>query len=199
MLNAIGVLAEAAEGEGGSFWATAYPIIPHPGELIVGLVCFAIVLWLYTSKVVPALEKVHAQRVASIEGGMEEADRARAEADAALQEYQAQLAGAKDEAHQIREQARADAAAIGAELREKAQADANRIVESAQRQIEAERQQAMVSLRSDVGRLATDLASRIVGESLHDSARQSGVIDRFIAELQQADPADVTTSADGRV
>ncbi len=36
-------LAAAEEGSG-SFWETAYPIIPHPGELIVGTICFAILL-----------------------------------------------------------------------------------------------------------------------------------------------------------
>ncbi|MFV0458766.1 MAG: F0F1 ATP synthase subunit B [Actinomycetales bacterium] len=192
----ITVLA-AVEGEGGSsdFWESAYPIIPHPGEMIVGLVCFAVVLWVFTSKVVPMLEKAHAARVAAIEGGMEEAQRDQKEARALLDRYQTQLDGVKDEANQIREEARADAAAVASELREKAQQDANRIVEAAHRQVEADRQQAMVSLRQDVGRLATDLAGRIVGESLTEPARQSGVIDRFIAELEQADAASVRSAA----
>ena len=43
---------------------------------------------------------------------------------------------------------------------------------------------ALVSLRSEVGRLSTDLASRIVGESLHDETRQKGIVDRFLAELE---------------
>ena len=182
----------ASEGEGG-FWESAYPIIPHPGELLLGLIAFAVLLWVFTTKVVPALEKVHAERVAAIEGGMDKAEKAQREAEAALKEYQAQLAQAKDESNAIREEAKADAAAYAAELRQKAQVDADRIVENAQRQIDAERQQAMISLRGEIGTLATDLASRIVGESLHDSARRSGVIDRFIAELEQAAPADAAT------
>lgn len=189
MLN-ITVLT-AAEGEGGGFWHSAYPIIPHPGELVVGLICFAVVLAVYSKVVVPMLEKAFAARVAAIEGGIEEADREKREALEMKQKYEAQLATAKDEASQLREEARADAAAVAAETREKAQAEAARIVEAAHRQVEADRQQAMVSLRQDVGQLATDLASRIVGESLHDTARQSGVIDRFIAQLEQADASAV--------
>lgn len=184
----------AAEGESG-FWAEAYPIIPHPGEIIVGTICFVILLVIFTKKVVPALEKVYAERVASIEGGMEEAEKAQKEAEAALAEYKAQLAEARTEANQIREEARADAAAVASEVREKAHAEATRIVESAQRQIEAERQQAVTTLRAEVGRLATDLAGRIVGESLEDSARQSRVVDRFLAELEQAEPSAVRASA----
>ena len=50
--------------------------------------------------------------------------------------------------------------------------------------IEAERQQAITSLRNEVGALATELASKIVGESLEDQVRQSRIVDRFIAELE---------------
>jgi F-type H+-transporting ATPase subunit b len=33
--------------------------------------------------------------------------------------------------------------------------------------------------------LATELASRIVGESLEEAARQGGMVDRFLDELEQ--------------
>ena len=78
------------------------------------------------------------------------------------------------------------AAAQVAEMREQAQAEARRITESAQAQIQAERQQALTALRAEVGTLATELASRIVGESLTDEARQSRMVDRFLDELEVA-------------
>ena len=71
-------------------------------------------------------------------------------------------------------------------MREQAQAEARRITESAQAQIEAERQQALTALRTEVGNLATELAGRIVGESLTDQARQSRMVDRFLDELEVA-------------
>jgi F-type H+-transporting ATPase subunit b len=58
------------------------------------------------------------------------------------------------------------------------------VTEAAQAQIEAERQQALISLRTEVGTLATQQASRIVGESLADQARQSRMVDRFLSELE---------------
>jgi len=39
-------------------------------------------------------------------------------------------------------------------------------------------------LRAEVGALATGLAGRIVGESLDDEARQRGVVDRLLSELE---------------
>ena len=102
-----------------------------------------------------------------------------------------ELAVARKEAAGIREEAVSDGGQIVADARTRAQTEAARITENAQRQIDAERQAAVVSLRADVGGLAAELASRIVGESLTDDARQSRVIDRFLDELE----ASVSTPA----
>src|SRR5689334_23893610 len=154
------------------------------GELVFGLIIFAIFLWIIAKKVVPNLEKAYSERTAAIEGGMQQAEEAQQQAQAALEQYQAQLTEARAEAARIREEAREQGAAIVVEMRGHAQAEAARITEAARTQIEAERQQAVVSLRSEVGRLSTDLATRIVGESLHEETRQKGIVDRFLAELE---------------
>ena len=177
----------ASGGEGGGFWATAAPIIPHPIEFLFSLVVFAGLFWVVAKKVVPRLEQIYAERTAAIEGGMARAEQAQAEAKAALDSYNAQLQDARGEANKIREDARAQGAQIVAEMRAQAQAESARIVEAAQRQIEAERQSAVTSLRGEVGRLSTDLASRIVGESLQDEVRQKGIVERFLAELEAGD------------
>jgi F-type H+-transporting ATPase subunit b len=181
----------AAEDPGGkkSFWETAYPIIPHPGELIFGLISFAILYWVVATKVVPRLEGIFAERAAAIEGGIKKAEQAQAEASAALAEYRAQLADARAEAARIRQQAQEDGAQIVVELRQRAQGEADRILAGAQQQIQAERQHAMVQLRAEVGDLAVRLASQIVGESLESEARASGVVDRFLDSLEAAEPA----------
>lgn len=167
--------------------AEQLPILPHWGELIFGLIAIAILYVVVKKKVVPNLEKAYADRTAAIEGGMHKAEEAQQQAQAALDEYKSQLAEARGEASRIRAEAQEQGAAIMAEFRDRAQAEANRIAEGAHKQIEAERQQAVVSLRGEVGRLSTELASRIVGESLHDETRQSGIVDRFLAELEQGE------------
>jgi F-type H+-transporting ATPase subunit b len=165
--------------------ANQLPVLPHWGELIFGIIAIAILYVIVQKKVVPNLEKAYADRTAAIEGGMHQAEEAQQQAQAALEQYNAQLAEARAEAGRIRGEAQVQGAAIIAEFRVQAQVEANRITEAAHKQIEADRQQAVVSLRSEVGRLSTDLASRIVGESLHDQTRQSGIVDRFLAELEQ--------------
>ncbi len=160
------------------------PLIPHPVEIVLSLVVFGLLYLAVKKWVVPNFEKTFAERTSAIEGGLQAADTKQAEADARLAELNKQLGEARHEAARIREDAREQGAAIVAEMRVQAQAEAARIVEHAHAQIEAERQQAVTSLRAEVGTLATSLAGRIVGESLDDEARQSRVVERFLADLE---------------
>jgi F-type H+-transporting ATPase subunit b len=157
-------------------------------EFLLALVVFGILFWAVRKWVVPNFEKTYSERTAAIEGGLAAAETKQAEADAKLAELERQLADARHEAARIREEAREQGAAIVAEMRDQAQAESARIVEHGKAQIEAERQHAVTSLRAEVGTLATGLAGRIVGESLDDDARQSRVVERFLAELE-ADPS----------
>ena len=160
------------------------PLVPQTAEIVVALITFGILFWFVAKVVVPRFEQAYAERTAAIEGGLEKAEQAQAQASAALEQYQAQLADARGEASQIREQARTQGASILAEMREQAQAEADRLVANAHTQIEAERVAALTSLRAEVGSLATELAEKIVGESLTDDERQQRVIDRFLADIE---------------
>jgi F-type H+-transporting ATPase subunit b len=162
------------------------PLIPHTAEIIAGVVAFSLLYILLRRAVVPRFEKAFAARTDAIQGGMERAERAQREAEVALNQYKAQLADARGEAQVIREEARVQGAAIIEEMRSKAQEEAARITATAQAAIEAERQQAVNSLRNEVGALATELASKIVGEALDDQVRQSRIVDRFLSDLEKS-------------
>ena len=160
------------------------PLIPTWPELIIGTICFVVVFGVLAKLLMPRIIQTLNEREDAIQGGINRADEAQAEAAQLLDQYRAQLADARQEASRIREEAREQGAQIIAELRERAEAEARRITDAAQAQIEAERQQALISLRAEVGTLAVDLASRIVGESLTDQARQSRMVDRFLDGLE---------------
>jgi F-type H+-transporting ATPase subunit b len=164
--------------------AAQNPLLPTWPELIIGLICFVLVFGVLGKMLLPRIMKTLDERHDAIEGGINRADEAQAEAKQLLEQYRAQLDDARHEASRMREEAREQGAAIIAEMRERAEAEARRITEAAQAQIEAERQQALQSLRGEVGALATELASRIVGESLTDTARQGRMVDRFLADLE---------------
>jgi F-type H+-transporting ATPase subunit b len=159
------------------------PLIPTTPELIIGLICFIVVFGILGKMLLPRIVTMLNEREDAIQGGINRADEAQAEAQNLLAQYRAQLEDAKHEAARMREEAREQGARIIAEMRERAEEESRRITESAQAQIDAERQQALISLRAEVGALAVELSSRIVGESLTDTARQSRMVDRFLDSL----------------
>src|SRR3954463_3351223 len=165
------------------------PLIPPVGEIIVGLIAFAIVYFVFAKFVVPRFEQVFRARREAIEGGIERAEAMQAEAKAALEQYRAQLAEARSEAAQIRDQARAEGQQILAELRVQAQEESARIVARGEEQLATARQQVVNELRGQIGTLAVQLAGQGVGESLADEAGRRGTVDRFLAELDSMAPA----------
>jgi F-type H+-transporting ATPase subunit b len=171
------IISAATEGE-------TNPLVPNVWEMGVVLAGFAVLMFIVVKFVVPMFEKTFAERAEAIEGGIAKAEKAQAEASSALEQYKEQLTEARAEANRIREEARAEGAQILADLKEKAASESARITAQAHVQIESERQAAVVSLRSEVGTLATTLAGRIVGEALNDDERSARVVDRFLADLE---------------
>ena len=164
--------------------ASENPLLPAWIEMVLAVVFVLLLTFVIARFVVPRFEATYAERTAAIQGGIERAEEAQAAAQAALDQYNAQLAEARTEAARIREDAKTQGTQILAELREQAQAEANRIRTQAEAQLEAERAQVMASLRTEIGGLATTLASRIVGESLEDDDRARRTVDRFLADLE---------------
>jgi F-type H+-transporting ATPase subunit b len=153
---------------------------------VVGAIAFILLFLTLRKFVAPMFEKAFTDRTNAIQGGIERAEKAQLEAQRALAQYTEALANAQAEAQTLREDARAQGASIIEDLRAKAQEEAARITATAQASIEAQRQQAITSLRTEVGTLAVELASKIVGESLDDAARQSRVVERFLDDLEKS-------------
>ena len=169
------------------------PLIPPWGEIIVGIIAFAILYFVLAKFVFPQMEKTFVARREAIEGGMERAEAMQAEAKAALDQYRAQLAEARTEAAQIRDAARAEGQQILEELRTQAQEESARIVARGEEQLATQKQQLVNELRGQIGTLAVELAGRVVGESLAEDARRSGTVDRFLADLD-----GMAAAGDGR-
>ena len=182
-------LAAAEEEEG-----TSNFLIPN-GTFFVELGAFALLFFLLAKYVIPPINSAMTRRQDAIRQQFAELEEAKSEARGAEEEFKAQIADARKEAARIREEAREQGAAIIAEMREQAQAEGNRIVEHAHAQITAERQQALATLRAEVGTLATSLAGRIVGESLEDDERSARVVDRFLADLESLETSKEVRSS----
>jgi F-type H+-transporting ATPase subunit b len=156
-----------------------------PSEFILVLIIFGILLFLISKFVVPQFEKAFDARRDAIEGGIERAEQAQAEAARLLQQYNAQLAEARTEAAQIREGARAEAQQIVEELRTQAQQESARIVSRGEEQLAAQRGQIVRELRGEIGSLAVELSEKIVGQRLRDDAAIRGTVDAFLADIER--------------
>ena len=161
------------------------PLKPKTDELVIGTIAFLLLLFVLSKFVFPMFEKAYAERTAAIEGGIAKAEQAQADANAALQQYTAQLAEARAEAARIRDEAREQGKQIVDSLTAEARESAARITSSTEARLEADRQQVVVQLRSEIGRLAVELSEKVVGESLADEDRARRVVDRFLADLEQ--------------
>ena len=181
-------LVLASEGE-------PNPLLPATSELIVGIIAFALLYLFLRRTVFPIFERTFAARTAAIEGGIERAEAAQAEAQRALEQYRAQLADARGEASKIRTDAQAERKAIVDEARAEAQAAAEQVTTRARAQIQTDLAQARSALSRDVGALAVDLAGRIVGENLSDTERTQATVERFVAGLESVSASDATSTA----
>ncbi|MPV38126.1 F0F1 ATP synthase subunit B [Georgenia subflava] len=169
-------------------------LLPATYDIIWSAVCIAVIAFFLVKYAVPRLTAALDERAEKIESGLQHAEKAEQAAAAAEERIAEELGQARREAAEIREKAQDEGKAIVTEARAKAQTEADRVTEGAARQVEADRQAAQISLRTDVGMLATELASRIVGESVNDHALQSRVIDRFLDELE-AETAEQSATA----
>ena len=181
MINRL-VLVAAEEGGGN-------PLIPPLYDIFWSAVVMAIVIVVVWRVALPKVTRVLDERAVAIEGNIAKADEAQRQAEAALAEYTAQLAEARKEAGEIREAAREDGKKIVSEAKTTATSEAARLTAAAHTQIEAERQTALVSLRTEVGSLALDLAGNVIGETLTDDQKAQAVVDRFLADLEASEKA----------
>jgi F-type H+-transporting ATPase subunit b len=170
----------AAEG------AEHSPILPIWQEMVIGTISFALLVFVLLKFVMPRMESMYQARVEAIEGGLKRAEAAQAEANKVLEQYKAQLAEVRSEAARIRDDARVDAEGIRQDVLAKAREEADRIIAAGRESLAVERQTIVRELRAEVGTLAVDLASKIVGESLADEARQKGTVERFLTGLESA-------------
>ncbi|WP_309067575.1 F0F1 ATP synthase subunit B [Microbacterium sp.] len=184
MLNALVTVAAEESHE-----AAPNPLLPEMYDIIWSAVCFLVILFVVWKVALPRLTAMLDARSAAIEGNIAKADEAQRQAEAALEEYTKQLADARKEAGDIRDAAREDGKRIVAEAKANAATEAERITATAHTQIEAERQSALVTLRSEVGTLAIDLAGNVIGETLSDDQKAAAVVDRFLADLEASEKA----------
>ena len=158
-------------------------LLPALPEVIWSAIIIAIFFLVVLKFVYPKYRQLTEERADTIRTGLEMADKAKREIAEADSKAQREIQAAHEEAAQIREDAHANASRIIAKAKERAEQEAERISLNANRQVEANRQAAEISLKTEVGLLASELAEKIVGEQLTDRELSARVVDRFLDQL----------------
>ena len=161
-------------------------LLPAIYDIVWGGLSFLIILVLFAKFVMPAMRDITAARTEKIEGGLARAEQSQVEASEVLAKYRAALADANKEASDIRAAASAERTAIIDEAKKSAAIAAAAVSAQAQTALESDRTRVATELRRDLGLVATDLASRIVGEVLTDDARAKAVVERIINDLEKS-------------
>jgi F-type H+-transporting ATPase subunit b len=159
-------------------------LLPPLEELIAGIIAFAIVFFFIWRFAGPAMKRMLEQRQAAIAGQIEDAEKAKAEAESLLTDYRNQLNQARAEGNKVIEEAREQAEQMRADILARAETDAEQIRAKARDEAAGEKARALAEARSQVGDISVDLAEKIVGESLDEDAHRA-LIDRYLADLEK--------------
>ena len=182
MLATIVTLLAQAEAAVEEETNDAKDLYPHWEELVVGAIAFGILFFFMWKWILPRVNTLLEERRQKIQGELENAEHTRTEADSILAEYREQLAAAREEAGRIIEEGRRTAEQLRRDAETRAGEEAQAIVARAQDEIRAERDRVFQELRSQIAEISVELAARIVGQTLDESAHQR-LIDEYIDQV----------------
>ncbi|MFJ5927492.1 hypothetical protein ACIQF6_33355 [Kitasatospora sp. NPDC092948] len=155
------------------------PLEPNVPELILGLIVFFLLFAVLGKVLLPRIERTLAERHDKTDGGQARAEAARAEAERIRDEFHAELTAARHEAAAIRQAAAEEGAALVAALRAEGLQQREQLVAEGHVQLAADKVLAEAELREDVIKVATELASRVVGESLADLPSTRAIAEEY--------------------
>lgn len=164
---------------------TTNPILPAANEIIWGAISFLVLFFLIAKFAYPAVKKGIDARAAKIQGSLDDADHAKAEADGILEQYRQQLADARGESARIIEEARLAADKLRQDLKRQAEAEVAEIKSRAQEDIAAQVERAMGDLRARVAEMTIELTEKVVQRNL-DRETNLALIEQFITEAGSA-------------
>lgn len=152
------------------------------GDSLVMLFFFALLLVLLKKFAWGPLMKVMQEREEYVANEIEEAEKSRKEAEIAAKEAAAQLKQTREEAQQIIEDARNAGIKQEQDIIRSAQLEAERLIESAQKDIQLEKEKAIQALQDQVASLSVLIASKVIEKEL-SATDQEKLIKDYIKEV----------------
>ena len=158
-------------------------LFPPLYDIVWSLIPFAIVIILFWKFVIPRYMETLNEREGKISGDLERAAAERDQAAALREEYNQKLTEARNEAAEIREDARNKGKQIEAESRANAEEESRRIVAAGEKQLEASRDSVVAELRNEIGQNSISIAEKLLGSELSENTTRADTIDSFLTDL----------------
>ncbi len=158
------------------------PILPSIPEIVWGSASFLVLFILMAKFAFPAVQKSMDARTERIRSSLDDAERVRGEAETILDDYQRQLADARNEANRIIEEARQAADQVRTELMAKAQSDALELRQKTMDDLRAAQERALADLKGRVAEIAFTAAEKVIERNL-DRDTQIALIESYIDQV----------------
>lgn len=146
-------------------------------EAVANVIILFVLLRIFLFK---PINKIMDERTQSVQKNIDDAEKAKKEADELRQQYEESISEAKEEASRIIMKAHDDAETERANIIQKSHEEADQIVNAASETIENERRRVLQQAQSQIADLAIEAASKIVGANLDDDKNRQ-LVDKFLS------------------
>lgn len=159
-------------------------IRPELGLIVWTSVVFLIVWFFLGRFAFRPIQDALKKREDDIQSSLDEARLAREEMKSLKAENEQLLIQARDERAQILREATEAKDTIIAEAKEKAKEEAKKMIQSAKEQIENQRMAAITDIKNEIGKMAIEVAEKVIRKDLGTSSSQENLVTELVQELE---------------
>ncbi len=159
-------------------------ITPDPGLAIWAIIIFSILLFLLSKFAFKPIVESLKERQESIETALNAANKAKEEMAQLQAKNEDLLKEAKEERNIMLLEAKNIATKIVEDSREKAKAEYEKLIEHARNDFETEKLAALMQMKNEAGKLAVDIAEKLIRKELADKKAQEDLVTSLINEAK---------------
>ncbi len=153
-----------------------------PGLLLWTIITFVVLLLiLWKTAWTPIVEALDS-RAERVRGDIENAEKAREDAERLLAEHREMMAKANQEASEVISKGREEAERMKDDIVKRAQEEARQMTERARNEIDAARDRALDELKNEVVIISTEIASKIVVKNINPED-QKGFVEEALKKI----------------
>jgi F-type H+-transporting ATPase subunit b len=157
-------------------------LLPKPGMALWTLVVFLMLVFVLGKFAFKPIVQALKDREDDINAKLAEAQKARAEMASLTAKNEELLNQAKEERNKIIAEAREAADKLKNDMLERAQTEAMKKMSDAFREIETQKNAAIVEIKNTVGQMALGIAEKVVRKEISNDASQKELVEKLVKE-----------------